>query len=534
MEANIDTMNNAGSAGFDVIIICTSTTSQAQYWQDRLDATKGVTSPSDAIIIGVDEDWNGKAGNGMGTLYAFVKASQQAATEHGIDLQEKLAAGEISVAIYHTAGKGTRLAPIHLAENSNKPGVKLPALLELGQTQVPMTILEAVIKQTGSYAASRKGRVSVFWGDQVFVPSVPVAYKPTAHVDLLAQLGPMLTEQEWKERGMHKYGLIAINAKGEGAQVEKVDHATATKLLSSLGTVTQVGTSLGSFSMSHALVQAMLKTFKPELDAKSGEMDTDPHFWMPMTLSLAGYVKTMESKEMNEAEATKHWKRVQSMTDSLKGARRLALLGAVDIGTDALWVDYGNIISFYDNVKLLTYPADPRTPLLNKFLGIDSGGRAVAEGEGRTSVILATTVYDDSKERANDGVRSSVLVDVHAQSLQVEEAVIIGTRAKSIKCKKCIIYGVSDPFGDLHLKEGTIMAEVTREDGTTFRMTSDFETDGKKAWKKKVHGNEFSFDDVHKMNMKADLGAILANIHARDSASREAFATMDGAGHTEL
>ena len=76
MEANIDTMNNAGSAGFDVIIICTSTTSQAQYWQDRLDATKGVTSPSDAIIIGVDEDWNGKAGNGMGTLYAFVKASQ--------------------------------------------------------------------------------------------------------------------------------------------------------------------------------------------------------------------------------------------------------------------------------------------------------------------------------------------------------------------------------------------------------------------------------------------------------------------------
>jgi hypothetical protein len=34
---------------------------------------------------------------------------------------------------------------------------------------------------------------------------------------------------------MNKYGLIAINAKGEGAQVDKVSHKDATKLLSSLG-----------------------------------------------------------------------------------------------------------------------------------------------------------------------------------------------------------------------------------------------------------------------------------------------------------
>jgi hypothetical protein len=32
----------------------------------------------------------------------------------------------------------------------------------------------------------------------------------------------MLTAEQWKERGMEKYGLIARNAAGGAAQVEKV------------------------------------------------------------------------------------------------------------------------------------------------------------------------------------------------------------------------------------------------------------------------------------------------------------------------
>ena len=35
-------------------------------------------------------------------------------------------------ALYHTAGKGTRLAPLPGAENNNKPGVKLPCIAPLG------------------------------------------------------------------------------------------------------------------------------------------------------------------------------------------------------------------------------------------------------------------------------------------------------------------------------------------------------------------------------------------------------------------
>jgi hypothetical protein len=68
---------------------------------------------------------------------------------------------------FRTTPRTIRLAPLPGAENNNKPGVKLPATLTVGGERVPLTILEAVLKQTGVYAPMRKGRLSVFWGDQV-------------------------------------------------------------------------------------------------------------------------------------------------------------------------------------------------------------------------------------------------------------------------------------------------------------------------------------------------------------------------------
>lgn len=74
---------------------------------------------------------------------------------------------QISVGLYHTAGKGTRLAPMPGSENNNKPGVKLAVTADINGKPSPLTILESVVKQTGVYGKSRKGRLSVFWGDQV-------------------------------------------------------------------------------------------------------------------------------------------------------------------------------------------------------------------------------------------------------------------------------------------------------------------------------------------------------------------------------
>ena len=55
--------------GFNVIIVCCSSSLQANYWQKRLENGKGTVLPRDAFIISVEEDWPGGAGNGNAIIY---------------------------------------------------------------------------------------------------------------------------------------------------------------------------------------------------------------------------------------------------------------------------------------------------------------------------------------------------------------------------------------------------------------------------------------------------------------------------------
>ena len=294
----------------------------------------------------------------LGTLYAYKNAVALGIAKYSINIEEGLKNGKISVGLYHTAGKGTRLAPLPGAENNNKPGVKVPATIKLINDQrVSITILEAVIKQTGCYAKSRPGRLSVFWGDQVFVPTVPVEYTITHHVDILCSLGPTPSEAEWKAKGMDKYGLIAQSVTGEAAQVEKVDHATAVQLLSSLGEIKSVGVSLGSFSVSAAMLLALTEEFKYELENRVGKLDSDPHLWMPMSLSKASYLHLMEQKKIPEDVSSPHFDRIHAFVEKFRAVpenNNVGLFGPVDVGQGVLWWDYGQLKLFQKNALLAT------------------------------------------------------------------------------------------------------------------------------------------------------------------------------------
>lgn len=291
----------------------------------------------------------------LGTLYAFKKAAEIAKRDFGRDLLNELQTRSISVGLYHTAGKGTRLAPLPASENNNKPGVKLPATVTIGDRNAPITILEAVIKQTGCYAKSRLGRLSVFWGDQVFIPTAPVKYEVAYHIDILCSLGPMPSEAEWKAKGMDKYGLIAQSAHG-AAQVEKVDHATAVDLLKSIGEIESVGASLGSFSISSHMLTALLEEFAGDLESKTGKLDSDPHLWMPMTLEKAAYLQLMQQKGINVEQSSSHFDRIENMMKKFNENSKsvsLGLFGPVDVGQGVYWWDYGQLKLYQRNTQLM-------------------------------------------------------------------------------------------------------------------------------------------------------------------------------------
>ena len=520
-------MGGAPNSCYDAVIVCCSGVLEASYWQQRLEASKGAVLPKDSLVLSVDEDWNGGgAGNGLGTLYAFQKAAA-AAQARGVDLLGKLKSGDFSVAIYHTAGKGTRLAPLPAAENNNKPGVKLPATVTLTDgTAAPITILEAVIKQTSAYAGCRKGRLSVYWGDQIFIPSVDPAYTPTAHVDLLAQmLVELPTAEVWKAKGLSSYGLAVMFSSGEGAQIEKVDHATATRMLSSLGDIAAVGPSLGSFSVSSAILASLLTEFAAELEAKKGQLDTDPHFWMPLTLPLPAYVEVMATKGWTTQQSEGHHARMRAMLAKMDCGDS-KLFSAVNVGEDAYWWDYGQLGFYLDNNLRLTQDGE-ENDAYRAFFGVSRGADAGGNSVGTATVDAASSL--SSCELSAGSVRAATLCNVTAGEVNAEGCILVNVTAKKIVAEPgTIAYNVVDdsaeglvltkgkvclpyPFVKIkyysrhslphHIYYPQVVTTVFGEDGSATRLQCDMAgPDGKDAWSTVLPGNTFSYEEMHKKN----------------------------------
>lgn len=509
--------------GYDVTIICTSDAQQSAYWEKRLGSKKGSVTPTASTIIAVDEDWDGGAGNFLGTLYAWRKACKRHKEVSGGDLAAELAGGA-SVAIFHTAGKGTRLAPLPGAENNNKPGVKLPA------PGAPC-ILECVIRQTGAYAGSRKRRLSVFWGDQIFVPSVPATYTPSHHVDIACALGPMPSAEEWERRGLQAYGCIAAcDDSSVAAMLEKVSHETASQALKGLDKVTKVGTSLGSFSLSSAFLQALDAGFTTEVDARKGKMDTDPHVWMPMTLDESSYAAIAVQKGLfDDAAARAHHQRISAIvagfdvsSDGLSGG----MFGAVTVGQDMAWWDYGLIKLFAKNSLLLT-EASEDAKLARAFFGIDetarvgkdcSLGACAADG---VSVVSATRAQSGS-------ISGSALVGVTASEIRAEAAVLVNVCAKKVVAAPgSVAYNILDTSEEgLVLKENEVRVGVFTLDSARpyFEMRSDREEiDGGKVFKERVCGNALSFQEVYDLNSGVDVSACAEAAGARSAAFAESL-----------
>lgn len=519
LEATIMTNIDSITAenGFSVIIVCCSSEQQASYWQQRLEDGRGSLLPSSTLVLSVSEDWDGGAGNALGTLFAFQNATALAQSRNGVDLEAMVREGNCSIGMYHTAGKGTRLAPLPGAENNNKPGVKVPLSVKVGSELVPMTILEAVIKQTSSYAASRPGRLSVFWGDQVFIPTVPVEYKVSHHVDILCSLGPMPSEEVWMAKGMDKYGLIAQSTSGEAAQVEKVSYSTATELLSGLGSISSVGVSLGSFSVSGPMLFALLSEFSAELSAKQGKLDSDPHLWMPLTLPKEGYMDLMKAKDMTAEQSGAHFDRMASFLDRFKenlagvGSGSLGLFGPVDVGQGVYWWDYGQLKLYQRNAMLLAEETSEAS-LMRRFFGIETAeGRVVNTDTSRVTVDSSSCVSNCNLGAPGDNdcgsVRGSVLCNVNCKYIEAEGCILINVTAERICAKPgSIVYNVVDTHGErgLSVEEGQVVTGVMSGDGSQLIMNSSMSTDGGQAWKTVVAGNPKSFEDVYKSNSTAD------------------------------
>ncbi len=504
IHQNIELMMSSAlsGAGMDVIIVSTTTVHQEIYWQKRLELTRGQISKDNAIILAVHEDWTGGAGNALGTLYAFTRAVEKAHRVFDIDLREKISNGA-SVAIYHTAGQGTRLAPLPGSESNNKSGVKLPGMLEIDGNIQPITILEAVIRQTSVYAASRTARISVFWGDQIFIPATPVGYSPVHHADILCCLAPMPSAIEWKERGLEKYGLVAVAANGDATQVEKITYDTANSLIEkrTLSVEKGVGVSLGSFSVSYELMTALLEEFNEELEAKEGKLDSDPHFWMPLTLDEDTYLSLMRQKGVGPSDSKNHYIRMAAFKARFRSGNPSArLVGAVDVGNNCYWWDFGHVQGYLANVIKINQQTDEAI-IMRRFFGITANIIGADLGEAVEADNCSLVI----NSKINKGkIVNSVVIGVNTGCLDIRDSVLINVSCPSITVCDALLYNVAEPTS-LSMESGSIRADAYVPFTHHYALISSIERDGKDDWEQVLSGNPLSYRELSEENKAVDI-----------------------------
>ncbi len=491
LQEHVDMLRLAVPArgGMDILIIVTGNKQQEAFWQQRLTSATSRHHCHDAKVVVVHEDWPGGAGNGLGTLYAYQKARDKAKKLYKLDIAQEQERGA-AVAMYHTAGKGTRLAPLPGSENNNKSAVKLPSL----QDGSFITILEAVIRQTSLYAVGRRGRLSVFWGDQVFIP-VNIPKPSTHHADILGCLGPLPTREEWEARGLSRYGLLAVAPNGSTRLMEKVAYDTVLELIENgtLSRETLFGTSLGSFSVSFELICALLDEFAAELHSRKGKLDSDPHLWMPLTLDERTYIQVMATKGMPEQTARHHYKRMQGLRRRvLRASEDDIFFGAVDVGQGSYWWDFGTVKAYYNNCLKLTQD--------------NPEGRAIRSFFSGESTLTPPQLHSDEQSylqgcRISSGrIRNSVLVGVEADHLDIADSVIINSSLKSVSGHGCLLYNVHETE-PLQLSAGSVRADATLSPPYDhIAMHSSLSRDGATDWNQRVNGNVMSYAELYLHN----------------------------------
>ncbi len=449
--------------GMDILIVVTNNKQQQRYWQGRL-------SFSNSKVIVVEEDWPGGAGNALGTLYAYQKACVDAKKRYGINLLEQQKAGA-AVAMYHTAGQGTRLAPLPGSESNNKSAVKLPC--QHRNSSELVTILEAVIQQTAIFAPTRGGRLSVFWGDQIFVPSLTPkdSFSPAS---ILASVAPMPTREQWIAKGLSRYGLVAIAKDGSAKQLEKLDYDTLLKLVDDgiLSNEDHFGTSLGSFSISYDLLKTFLDEFSSELTSKKGKLDSDPHWWMALTLDKETYVHVMEAKGVDRMSAERHHNRMQALDIEQP------ILTALDVGQELYWWDFGTIRSYYDSCMKMTLDT-PEGMAIRTFFG--------AELDETNSIVIGSHINQPH-------LHNSVIVDVNAEQLNTHSSVIIHSSFRDATCNHCLLYNVEEP-NNLQFPSETVRADVN-----DCKMITHLDSNGSKDWNTRLAENPVSYAELYKIN----------------------------------
>jgi hypothetical protein len=475
----------------DVIIITTATLEQKKQCEEFLQDRAGLFARDNSLIIVEDEDWNGPAGNGLGTLYAYQKARKRLNQTHGLDLLDLQRKGG-AVVICHSVGRGQRLYPLTATENFNKSALKIPSgHSNNGQRVATVSILEAVLMQVRQLLPYRRERLSVFWGDQIFLADPPIHKPATAAVDLYVRKMAMPTKEQWNKDKLGNYGFIAL-CSVIGPQVcEKCSYDDITGMIAKGLILSDAGVavSIGAFSCSVDMTKALLDEFAEELNAKQGFIDCDPSLWMPLTLSQEAHRQLIAPKGI--ANSASHYKRIENFKKRFQQENpSTPIFQVTDIGKNGQWWDFGTVAAYYNS--LMTLCGQNQTAnAMRHFFHIDN-----QRDQKNPNLKIDKNSVLINCEIDSGTISHSVVVGVKAKTLELSDSVLINCTLSEFTGEKCLLYGVeeSEP---LYMHEGCVRSDIPRLDSDQrLKFCTSLDRDGKNDWDQRLELNPCSYSEI--------------------------------------
>ncbi len=538
-EQNIQAMYNAvqKSEGPDIVIIVSAQESERRFWKTRLEGLRGQVIGKDTTVFSVLESYGAGSppGNGLGSLLAYQSAREESKEQAGVSwktLMEKIKrekGREATIAIYHTAGFGSRVWPITGSEYGSKSRITMPRYLDKAGSKVPMTLLESTIFQSSIFAKNRPGRILVFWGDQVFVPTVPLEelQSPSdSPVEILALVGQFPYEDI-----INKYGLIALESQGpDGWTAARLMQKPKTvqeaqEFIAAHSQVSGMGKSLGSFTVDRRFWDSMMRSYRQELNEENpleqskNRADTDGDWWIPLT-SLEFVLKNASTdvSQFKNAKALKEYlvkegldqpeftDRVIRLYLSSRKNSSQPFMKVINAGAKSLWWDFGNVgveegttegIFRRNILVLLQDTAEGR--LARQFWGVPelfTGTLPGTQVQVQNSIITASEILPGS----TGAIQNSVISGVRgAFNFEVSDSFLYGITNESASPQSPLSVKSEHGIGyqlklsaPLAISSGHILAGVPVL-GVDVVLRTTEASDAKQLWLRAMYENLLAF-----------------------------------------
>jgi hypothetical protein len=166
------------------------------------------------------------------------------------------------------------------------------------------------------------------------------------------------------------------------------------------------------------------------------------------------------------------------------------ILGIVDIGKNAFWMDFGTVNGYFTNMLKLTSNTQ-EGKMMRMLLNVEN----TKELHGDTRLV-----HDDNSILINCNIRSgsvknSILLGVNAESIEVSNTLIINSNLHTLRAEDSLLYNVFETE-KISLKKGTIRAD-TQLSNEHLKFYTQTNRNSLSDWNTHLQENPFSYAELH-------------------------------------